>query len=155
AGETVEDLRTWLLTRLIVDMNFDAQKSTEVERMINNMNERQLRVLIGVYKERVAANKVQQETSQQLAVEQGKLNLQKAESYRDYLKREYDRRLLNGYMTQNLYYRNMLYSQMFSYGGPGYGMGYGYGLGYGYGYGMPGFGSATFYSSPYYASPYY
>ena len=54
ATERIEDLKTWLLARLIVDMSFDAQKSAEVGRLIDTMNEQQLRVLIAAYKERAA-----------------------------------------------------------------------------------------------------
>lgn len=175
--ETFEDLKTWLLTRLIVDLNFDAQKSAEVERLINTLSEQQLRVLIGVYKERTAqrdqASKSQREANQQMTLDQARLNLQQAEAYRDHLKREYDYRILQGFMTQNLVYQNIVNNQRmmylnggpytygafgyspFGYGGFGYGpIGYG---GYGYGpasygtyyYGGPGVGSSVFYANPY------
>jgi len=177
APDSLVEMRTWLLTRLIVDMGFDVQKSAEVERMINTMNEPQMRSLIAAYKERTTkkdeATKAQLEVSQQQALDNAKLNLQQSEAYRDHLKREYDRRILQGYMTQNLVYQNILNNQALInrfnggfgypafgygsnlYGGYGYGgMGYG-GLGYGamnyggFGYGAPGFGGAGFYGSPY------
>ena len=156
--ESVDDLRTWLLARLIVDMSFDVQKSGEVERMLNRMDERQMRALVAAYKEKSERKSqssiVQKETSQQQALDQAKLDQQQAEAYRDHLKREYDRSLLQGHMTQNLVYQNALNSQRMMYltNGPiGYSsLGYG-GLGYGvmsyggFGFGAPGFGGPVMY----------
>jgi hypothetical protein len=176
-AETFDEMKTWLLTRLIVDLNFDAQKAAEVEGLINTLNEQQLRVLIGVYKERSAkrdqVSKSQREANQQQTLDQAKLNLQQAEAYRDHLKREHDYRILQGVMTQNLVYQNIVNNQRLMYlnGGPytygafgyspyGYG-GFGYGpIGYGgYGYGPatygtyyyqgPAMGSSVFYANPY------
>ncbi|MEI8019839.1 MAG: hypothetical protein WCH39_16665 [Schlesneria sp.] len=158
ATESVDDLRTWLLARLIVDMSFDVQKSGEVERMLNRMDERQMRALVDAYKEKserkAQSSVVQKETSQQQSLDQAKLDLQQAEAYRDHLKREYDRSLLQGHMTQNLVFQNAVNSQRMMYmtNGPiGYSsLGYG-GLGYGamsyggFGFGAPGFGGPVFY----------
>ncbi len=168
-AETVEELRNWLLARLIVDLSFDAQKSTDVGRLIKTMDEPQMRALVAYYKERAArrdqAFAVPQQTNQQQALEQAKLDQQQAEAYRDHLKREYDRQILQGHMTQNLVYQNIVNNQRlsylsngpFTYGGFGYSP-YGYG-GYGYGisnyggfvgYGNPGFGNSMMYTSPWY-----
>jgi hypothetical protein len=153
ATESVEDLKTWLLSRLIVDLSFDPQKSADVERMLDRMNERQLRALIAAYKERTTKQNpmttLPREPSQQPALDQARLDKQQAEAYRDHLKREYDRRLLQGYMTQNLMQQSIVNNQRMmylsnapfgysplGYGGLGYGvMNYG-----GVGFGAPGFG---------------
>lgn len=183
--ETVQDLKNWLLTRLSVDLSFDAQKAAEVGQLIDTMNDQQIRLLVDVYKERSAkrdqpANAqpatTQREATEQQALEQAKLNLQQAEAYRDHLKREYDYRILQGYMTQNLVYQNLLNNQQimyatgpltfgalgygpYGYGGLGYGgfgyggmgyAGFGYGpMNYGYSYGAPAFGNVM-YGSPYF-----
>ena len=49
---SVEEMKTWLLTRLTVDLSYDAQKSAQLQRMINSLNEQELKVLIAVYQER-------------------------------------------------------------------------------------------------------
>lgn len=170
ASSSAEDMKKWLLARLIVDLSFDPQKSAEVERLLNTLDEQQLLVLVAVYQEKLAQKAQVGRTpsaSNQQAIEQAKLNLQQAEAYRDHLKREYDRSILQGYMTQNLVQQNILNNQAmlylqspylngtFGYGYPGYG-GFGYG-GYGYGpmlygnyYGTPGLGNSMMYAGPSY-----
>jgi hypothetical protein len=157
-AESAQDLKTWLLARLIIDLSFDTQKSADVERMLDRMNEQQLRALVAAYKERTSEQKQQQkmrtskgqpETANDPALEQAKLDKQQAEAYRDHLKREYDRRVLQGHMTQNLVYQSIVNNQRMMYfnSSPfGYSpMGFG-GLGYGainyggFGVGAPGFG---------------
>lgn|GEM_PF-3814265 len=156
ASESVTEMKTWLLTRLIVDLSFDPQKIAEVEKMIDTMSEQQMRVLVAVYKERSTkrdqSSKAQLDVSQQQLLNQAKLDLQQAEAYRDHLKREYDRQILQGHMTQNLVYQNILNQRMmyqpygaYTYGGFGYSpMVYG-----GYGY-APVFGGPVMYGNPYY-----
>jgi hypothetical protein len=160
--QTAEEMRTWLLARLVIDSAFDEKKSAEAQRLLSTMNEQQLTALVEAYKERAprpapaaksAANSTLTATQQQ-ELDQARLNLQQAEAYRDHLKREYDRRLLQGQMTQNLVYQNIVNNQMLMYrtnGMFGYGvygvspLGFG-GLGYGvlnyggWGYGAPVFG---------------
>ncbi|WP_010587747.1 hypothetical protein [Schlesneria paludicola] len=173
AVQSVEEMRAWLLSRLIVDMSFDAQKSLEVKQLMETMNEPQMRALIAAYKEQVQRNRAGANDplssrsplyspAEQQLLDQAKLDRQQAEAYRDHLKREYDRQLLQGQMTQNLVYQNIVNNQraMFQAYGPfmsgsyAYGpLGYG-GLGYGvvnyggFGYGAPGFGGPTFYGLP-------
>lgn len=164
-----EEMRTWLLARLVIDSSFDEAKSNEARRLLATMNEQQLKALVAAYKERTVAKPAAVTTAsassldpqQQAALDQAKLNQQKAEAYRDYLKREYDRRILQGQMTQNLVYQNIVNNQMLmyrtngpytygafgvgpiSYGGLGYGV-----LNYGgWGYGAPMYGG-LFYGAP-------
>ena len=168
--DSAEELRNWLLARLVIDSSFDEKKSSEARRLLATMNERQLTTLVAAYKERMAkpatvtpaaAQSPTTDPAQQQALDQAKLNLQQAEAYRDHLKREYDRRILQGQMTQNLVYQNIVNNQMmmyrtngaFTYGAFGVGpIGFG-GLGYGvmnyggFGYGAPMYGGA-FYGTP-------
>lgn len=171
AVQSVEEMRAWLLSRLIIDMSFDAQKSLEVKQLMETMNESQMKALIAAYKEQIQKNRAAASTpsrntvyspAEQQLLDQAKLDRQQAETYRDHLKREYDRQLLQGQMTQNLVYQNIVNNQraMFQDYGPfmsgsyAYGpLGYG-GLGYGvvnyggFGYGAPGFGVPMIYSFP-------
>ena len=82
--------RSWLLARLIGDMQrqgqYDAQKYHAIEAMLNKMSPSQVSVLIQVYQQRKA-----QVESWQLA--QAQANLRRLEAYRDYLKRELERRM--------------------------------------------------------------
>ena len=151
--KSAEEMRNWMLAQLIVDLAFDTKKVADVERMLASMNERQLQTLTDVYTERAAkrelAEKLPPEAAKQQALDQAKLNLQQAEAYRDFLKREYDRRILQGQMEQNLVRQNIANNQLLmyrtnfgwgntplGYGGLGYGvMNYG-----GWGYGAPAFG---------------
>ncbi|MBS0206538.1 MAG: hypothetical protein JSS49_26920 [Planctomycetes bacterium] len=171
ATDSAESMRNWLLARLVIDSGFDEQKSSEARRLLDTMNTAQLTTLVTAYKERmakpapaaapqlpVADKSVSTDPVQQQAMDQAKLNLQQAEAYRDYLKREYDRRILQGHMTQNLVYQNILNNQMMMYrtNGPytygAFGMGpYGIGgLGYGvlnyggFGYGAPMYGGGFY-----------
>ena len=164
--QTVEQMRAWLMAQLIIDMSFDVQKSAEVRQLLDGMNEEQMRILIGVYKERSAKRdlsaKPELNTQQKQLLDQAKSDLQQAEALRDHLKQEYDRRILQGYMTQNLVYQNLVNNQraMLPYNNPfayGNGIGpYGYGgitygpMNYGwYGYGVPGLGSSVMYGGPF------
>lgn len=161
--QTVPEMRAWLLAQLTIDQAFDATKSAEVAKLLEAMDELQMRSLIKVYKERTANRgrlpSTNEETQQKQVLDQSKLDLQQAEAYRDHLKREYDRQLLTGFANQNLVYQNIVNNQraMYMYNNPyvvsPYGIGpYGYGgigyppINYGwYGYGYPGFGSAVMY----------
>ena len=161
--QTVPEMRAWLLAQLTIDQAFDATKSAEVAKLLEAMDELQMRSLIKVYKERTANRgrlaSTAQEPQQKQVLDQAKLDLQQAEAYRDHLKREYDRQVLNGFANQNLVYQNIVNNQraMFLYNNPyamsPYGISpYGYGgigyppVNYGwYGYGYPGFGSAVMY----------
>lgn len=163
-NQTVPEMRAWLLAQLTIDQAFDATKSAEVAKLLEAMDELQMRSLIKVYKERTANRgrlpSSNQEAQQKQVLDQAKLDLQQAETYRDHLKREYDRQLLTGFANQNLVYQNIVNNQraMYMYNNPyvvsPYGIGpYGYGgigyppINYGwYGYGYPGFGSAVMYS---------
>jgi hypothetical protein len=165
ASESAEEMRSWLLARLVLDQSFDERKSAEAKRLLSTMDERQLKALVAAYQERTtkpaATTKTPLDSNQQQALDQAKLNLQQAEAYRDHLTREYDRRILQGQMTQNLVYQNILNNQMAMYrnnglytfgginlapvgfGGMGYGM-----LNYGgWGIGAPVYGG-TFYGAP-------
>ena len=168
ATNSAEEMRTWLLARLVIDSAFDERKSAEAQRLLATMNTQQLSALVAAYQERTTksvkpavSTTSPTDPSQQAAVDQAKLNLQQAQAYRDHLKREYDRRLLQGQMTQNLVYQNILNNQMLmyrSYGpftsgafgaGPFGAGGLGYGvLNYGgFGYGAPIYGGG-FYGNP-------
>jgi hypothetical protein len=151
--ERIDDLKIWLLTRLIVDMSFDSKKSAEVERLINTMNERQLRELIAVYKERTGPRqpptKSQQENEQQQAEVRAKMNLQQAQAWRDDLKHQYDFRLLQTQMAQSLVTQNILLNNqrmMSLYNGPSvYGPFASGAVGYGQlGYGNIGYGNICY-----------
>ena len=174
-AQSPQDMRDWLLARLVVDLAFDAQKSNEVKTLIATMDDNQMRFLVEYYNERAAkrdqAVKPASTTSDQQSLEQAQLNLQQLEAYRDHLQRDFDLKVLNGFMNQNLLYQNMVNNQRLSYMTwpstflPGYGMspygygGFGYGgIGYGqvayaaYGYGVPGYGTSMMYANPYYGS---
>lgn len=159
-GESAEEMRAWLLARLIIDSSFDEKKAAEAQRLLSGMNSQQLNSLVAAYKERTAkpVNPPVSTTQDERALDEAKLNQQRAEAYRDHLKREYDRRILQGQMTQNLVYQNIVNNQMmmyrtngpfthgafgagpFGFGGLGYGV-----LNYGgFGYGAPMYGGAFF-----------
>ena len=175
AAQTTEELRDWLLSRLVVDQGFDPQKSAEVKSLLATMDDRQVRFLVDYYKDRAAkpqqpGGKQATTTADQQAFDQAALNLQQVEAYRDHLKREFDLKVMNGFMNQNLLYQNMINNQRMSYlnygpytyvpgfGYSGYGGGYGgyepvaYGGYGGYGMGMPGYGSAMMYGGPVYGN---
>lgn len=168
SATNAEEMRTWLLARLVIDSAFDEKKSAEAQRLLATMNAQQLSALVAAYQERSSRTEKASvpttssaDPTQQAALDQAKLNLQQAQAYRDHLKREYDRRLLQGQMTQNLVYQNILNNQMFMYrsygpftsgafGAGPFGVG---GLGYGvlsygaFGYGAPVYGG-SFYGNP-------
>ena len=150
AANSAEEMRVWLLARLVIDASFDEKKSAEAQRLLANMNEPQLIALVAAYKERAAAPRpavkplvgVAPSPGSDQATDQAKLNLQQLEAYRDHLKREYDRRILQGHMTQNLVAQNILNNQTMMY--RPYGM-YGYGSGFGpLGYGGLGYGAMNY-----------
>lgn len=124
ATATTEELKVWLLSRLIVELNFDETKLADTEKRLDKMTDRQLRVLIEVYKDRVAkreaAEVAKRKYMEQMALNQATLNLQKAQAYKEYLQREYQRRILQGQMEQNLVRQNIVNQQRFWNGGYGY-----------------------------------
>jgi type IV pilus biogenesis protein CpaD/CtpE len=80
-----EEMRTWLLARLVIDSAFDEKKSAEAQRLLATMNAQQLTALIAAYQER--SSKTEKATvpttssadpTQQAALDQAKLNLQQA-----------------------------------------------------------------------------
>ena len=167
ATESAEELRVWLLARLVIDSAFDEKKSAEAQRLLASMNERQLNALVAAYKERTAtprlASKPPVDSAPSQASDQATLNLRQAEAFRDHLKREYDRRILQGQMTQNLVSQNIVNNQMMMYRNNGpfsYGTGFGYGPGVGpLGYGGLGYGVLNYgglgYGAPVYGGSYY
>jgi hypothetical protein len=121
-----EDLKVWLLTRLIVEVNFDENKIAEIEKRLDKMSDRQVRILVEYYKEQVAkrdqAEAARQKYMQQNLLNQAQLDLQQAQAYRDHLKREHQQRVLQGERETNLVRQNIL-NQMYGnrYGRYGYG----------------------------------
>lgn len=163
-----EDMKSWLLARIVVDNSLDANKAVEVSRMIDTMNEGQMRVLIAAYRDRMATlpdvPKQTIEERQRQIIEQANSNKQSAEARRDNLKREFETPPLANPMSQMLYNQNLMNVQMmynstspitFGYGGYPFAYGYGYpgfnpGVYSMYGYGVPAYGSSMFYSGPAY-----
>ena len=130
---SIKELKTWLLTRLIVELSFNPTKIAEVEKILNTLNEQELRILIQVYKERVIkrdqAEAARQQYMQQMVLNQATLDLMTAQGYRDHLQREYHVGLLQKQMETNLVRQNimnqnrMMYGMYGGYGGFGnYGM---------------------------------
>ena len=130
-NSSIKDLKTWLLTHLIVELSFNETKIAEVEKRLNTLDEQQLRILIQVYKERVAkrdlfAAQKKQYIEQQI-LNQATLDLMTAQGYRDHLQREYHSSLLQKQMETNLIRQNIQNQNRFMNGGTG---GYGnYGFG--------------------------
>ena len=130
-NSTTEELKAWLLTRLIVELSFNEVKIAETEKRLDTMNERQLCILIEVYKERVAkrdqAEAARQQYMQQQLLNQAVLDLMTAQGYRDHLQREHHMSLLQKQMETNLVRQNIQNQNRFNNGG---GFGYGnYGFG--------------------------
>ena len=164
-----EDMKAWLLARLVVDYSFDATKAEEISRMLDTMNDGQMRLLIAAYRDRMATQpdlpKQEVERRQKQILEQANLNKQTAEGQRDQLKRQLERQALQNQMTQHLFHQNMMNVQMMSpstapitygYGGfAPFSYGFGYpgfnpGLSSLYGYGIPAYGTSMIYSGPAY-----
>lgn len=169
-SNSMEDMKAWLLARLVVDYSFDANKASEVSRMMDTMNEGQMRLLIAAYRDRMATQpelpKQEVENRQRQILEQANQNKQTAEAYRDQLKRDFDTQAVQNQMMQNQLYQNMLNLQMMNYSTApfttsyvGYPFSYGYGYpGFNpglysvYGYGIPAYGSSMFYAGPAYGT---
>lgn len=132
ATATTEELKAWLLSRLILELSFDEAKIADVERRLDKMSDRQLRILIELYRDRVAkrdaAEAARRRYMEQQVLNQAQLDLQRAQSYKEYLQREYQRQILQGHMEQNLVQQNIVNQQRFWNGGYGYG-GWGYNSG--------------------------
>jgi hypothetical protein len=121
---SVEELKVWLLTRMIVELSFNEEKISEFEKRLDKMSERQVRMLIEFYKERVAkreqAEAARQQYMQAQVLNQAQLDLTQAQAYRDHLAREYQQRILQGQMETNLVRQNILNQQRMGYGNYGY-----------------------------------
>lgn len=115
--QTSEDMKVWLLTKLIVEVNFDEKKIEQIEARLDKMSDRQLRILIETYKERVEkrdqAEAARQNYMQQQISNQAKLDLMQAQSYRDHLAREFDQRIAQSKMESNLVRQNIQNNNQF------------------------------------------
>ena len=120
-SSTTEELKAWLLGRLIIELKFDEAKIAEVETRLDKMRERQLRVLIEVYKDRVAKRDqqaaAQRQYMEQMALNQAKLDLMRAQGYKEYLQREYQASINQKEMETNLVRQNILNNNNAMYGG--------------------------------------
>ena len=142
SSATTEDLKVWLLTRLIVEMSFNEEKIKEVEVRLDKMSDRQVRMLIEIYKDRVAKRDAfaaqQQWYMQQSVMNQAQLDLMRANGYKEYLQREHQQRILQGERETNLVRQNIMNNNRAMNGnGFGYGGGYGGFNNYNFGYGVP------------------
>jgi hypothetical protein len=165
--------RNWLLARLIVDQNFDADKVRSIEQKLQNMSADQVDVLARVYQQK----QQQREIAAQAVLDEARENLENLKATRDALAED----VANVRAAQQQQYVNygVTYGgtnalgygyNPFGFGpygaggfvGRPFGMGYGampaygYSLGYGYGgYPAIGYGSAFGYGLPLgYAAPY-
>lgn len=130
-SSTTEDLKVWLLTQLIVELSFNEEKVKEVETRLDKMTDRQVRMLIEFYRDRVAkrdqAEAYRQWYMQQQVVNQAQLDLMRAEGYKEHLQREHQQRIIQGeketnIMRQNIQNNNrMIYPYYGGFGGYGYG----------------------------------
>jgi len=124
ATATTEELKVWLLSRLIIELSFDEAKIADTERRLDKMSDRQLRILIELYRDRVAkrdtAEADRRRYMEQQVLNQAKLDLQRAQSYKEHLQREYQRQILQGQMEQNLIQQNIVNQQRFWNGGWGW-----------------------------------
>lgn len=136
SSTTTEELKAWLLSRLIIELKFDEAKIAEVETRLDKMSERQLRVLIELYKDRVAKRDqqaaAQRQYMEQMVLNQAKLDLMRAQGYKEYLQREYQASINQKEMETNLVRQNIQNNNRVMYGGWG-----GNGWGGWYGGGVP------------------
>jgi len=92
--EDTQRQKEWLLANLITSLNFDTAKMEEVQRRLDRMSPSQIRILVQVYQtkleERNQMLAVQRKAYEDSVMAQAQLNLQRAQAYRDHLKREYD-----------------------------------------------------------------
>lgn len=83
--DTAKSEKEWLVSRLMVDLNFDTHKIAEVEEKLNNLSPSQVRVLVEVYK-------LQKEKAelyrQQMDYNANVLAQQRLQSYKQKLVRE-------------------------------------------------------------------
>ena len=138
SSSTTEDLKVWLLTRLMVELSFNEEKIKEVEVRLDKMSDRQVRMLIEVYKDRVAKRDqyaaYQQWYMSQQVMNQAQLDLMRANGYKEHLQREHQQRILQGERETNLVRQNIMNNNR---NGFGYGGGYGGFNNYNFGYGIP------------------
>ena len=123
-------------------MSFNEEKIKEVEVRLDKMSDRQVRMLIEIYKDRVAKRDAfaaqQQWYMQQSVMNQAQLDLMRANGYKEYLQREHQQRILQGERETNLVRQNIMNNNRAMNGnGFGYGGGYGGFNNYNFGYGVP------------------
>jgi len=107
-----EEMKVWLITKFMVDVNFNEEKIKDFEKRLDSMSERHLRVLVEYYKEQIAKREQLRQSQinfhQQELLNQVILNKQQSQAYRDHLKREYDQKILQGQMEQNLVRQHLM-----------------------------------------------
>ena len=122
------------MASLIIELSFDETKIAEVETRLNKCSDQQIRILVELYKDRLAkrdqAEAARQTYMQQQVLNQAKLDLQSAEAYKGFLQREHKQTAIQREMETNLVRQNILNQNRFMYGGFGYGGLYNYGNNY-------------------------
>ena len=131
--------REWFLSRFMVDMqmagNYTPEKFAEVEKQVNNLSPERVNMMVQYYKEQKAAadqhNSQVREAYQQWVLGQAQLNLNRAQAYRDHLKRELNIKIAQEKLkAEQLRWSSQMANQMFwrsmngwggyrSYGGGG------------------------------------
>lgn len=119
-SEAFKKDKAWLLAQLMIELKFDPQKTQQLSEQLDTMTDEQLAILLQAYKDRVSKRdafaKQQLEIANQNILNQAQLDKQEAESFRNHLQREYDQRILQGNMEQNLFRQNLVNQQNAQWG---------------------------------------
>ena len=106
----------------MVEFSFDEEKIKSAEVRLDKMTDRQVRMLIEVYKDRVAKRDQfaaqQQWYMQQQVMNQAQLDLMQANGYKEHLQREHQQRILQGERETNLVRQSLIFQNRM--GGYGY-----------------------------------
>lgn len=116
-----QENREWLLARLHAAHGFSEEKFFEVEAKLKKMNPSQLRALREAAEIRMQEAKRVKKLQQEAVLNQATLNLQKAQAYRDHLKREFGIKLLQSFRETQLMRSNFGYGYRPGFYGRGIG----------------------------------
>jgi hypothetical protein len=101
----------------MVELNFDEIKIKEVEQRLDKCSDRQIKMLVVFYKDRVAkrdqAEAARQKFMNQEVLNQAKLDLEQAKAYRDYLAREFKATAIQKEQETNLVRQNIQNQNMY------------------------------------------
>lgn len=115
-ADWAKDTKAAIIAEMLLNPQTTPEKVEAVRKQLNQLTEDQLRAVVKAYEMRKVQQAQLGQQNQQALLQQAQLDNQEAQAFSRHLDREYQQRLLQGHMEQNLFTQNMLNNQRAMYG---------------------------------------